>query len=211
MSERLPFWQVVTGVVARPLSTFRHLQDDEKAGLKGLWILLLILAVYTLVLGIFILRGYPAAAPSILPLSVDQQYSVQIFYQGPLFLGSTFLLTGLLLWLAKANRRTVGFGALFARVSFATTVPFALTTMLVELVIALLVLVRAFTPQEALGWLSGDGQWFANAYQLGGILWLVALLVIVAKVSTSVRWGVAIVLGVLLSAVYAMPIALLIR
>jgi hypothetical protein len=211
MSARLSFWQVATGVVARPLSTFRHLQDDEKAGLKGLWILLLVLGVYTLVLGIFIVRDYPAAAPSILPLSVDQQYRVQILYQGPLFLASTLLLTGLLLWLAKANRREVNFGALFARVSFATTVPFALTTMLVELVIALLVLARAFTPQETLGWLSGDGLWFANAYQLGGILWLVGLLVIVAKASTSVRWGVSILLGFLLSAVYAVPIALFTR
>lgn len=53
--------------------------------------------------------------------------------------------------------------------------------------------------------------WFANTYQLGGILWLVGLLVIAAKMSASVRWGVGISLGLFLSAVYALPIALFIR
>lgn len=151
MGVKPSFWQVFVGVVAKPLSTIRDLQDDEKAGLKGLWTLLLVLGTYTLILGIFILHAYPAASPSILPLTVNQQYQVQIWYQGPLFLVSTLLLTGLLMWLAKLNRRTVSFGSVFARVSFATTVPFALTTMLVELVIALLVLVRALEPQEVLG------------------------------------------------------------
>jgi hypothetical protein len=211
MGERLSFWQVFAGVVVRPLPTFRSLQSDEKAWLNGLGVLLLVIGVYTLILGLFILRDYPAAAPSILPLAVDQQYLFQIWYQAPLFPASTFLLTLLLMWFSKLNRQSVSIGTAFARVSFATTVPFALTTMLVELAIAFLVLVRAFTPQDALGWLGGDGLWFANAYQLGGISWLVALLVIAVKVSASVRWVAAILLGVLLAAVYAVPIALLIR
>ncbi len=173
--------------------------------------LLLVLGTYILILGILILRAYPAAAPSILPLTVEQQYQVQIWYQGPLFLMSTLLLTGVLMWFATAKGRTVDFGTLFARVSFSTTAPFALTTMLVELVIALLVLVRAFQPQEVLGWFAGDGLWFATLYQLAGIAWLVGLLVITAKVSASVRWGVGVLLGVLLSAIYAVPIALFIR
>ena len=170
MGRKLSFWQVFAGVVARPRFTLRALQNDEKAGLKGLWILLLVIGAYTLILSIFILRHYPAANPSVLPLSVSQQYRVQIFYQGPLFLASTLLISGLLRWLAKARGQTPSRSALFARVSFATTVPFALTTMLVELVIAFLVLVRAFTPLEALGWLAGDGLWFAYAYQLGASL-----------------------------------------
>jgi hypothetical protein len=83
--------------------------------------------------------------------------------------------------------------------------------MLVELVIAFLVLVRAFTLQEALRWLAGDGLWFAYTYQLGGISWLVGLPVIATKLSTGLRWGAGILLGVLLSAMYLLPIALLIR
>ena len=77
--------------------------------------------------------------------------------------------------------------------------------------IALLVLARVFQPQELLGWLTGAGLWFANTYQIAGILWLVGLLVIATKLSVHVRWALCVVLGALLAAIYGVPIALLIR
>ncbi len=105
------------------------------------------------------------------------------------------------------------FAVVFAQVSLTTTVPFALTTMVVELVIAILVLARFFQPQEIeiLGWLTGKGTLFANAYQFAGILWVIGLLAITAKLSVGVRWWLGIVLGVILVIIYGAPIGLFIR
>jgi len=204
-------WHVFTGIAARPLSTLRWLQGDDRAGWKGLWMLLLVIGAYTLILGIFILRGYPAVAPSILNLSVESQYSVQIWYQGPLFLASTALVAGLLLLLSRARKKSARFSTLFARVSFSTALPFALTTMLVELSLALLLLLNVLAPDEVLRWLTADGLWFASLYQAAGILWLVVLMVLACKVTLSVRWGAAIATGCVLTVIYALPVALFIR
>lgn len=59
-----------------------------------LLLLLSITLVHTFIVAIFILQGYPAAAPSVLPLTVEEQYPVQIWYQGPLFFATTALTAG---------------------------------------------------------------------------------------------------------------------
>lgn len=211
MQIELTFWQTFLGVVFRPFSTFQRLQEDERAIQKGLLMLLLVLAVYTLILVIFIKRNYPAMAPSILPVAAEDQYRFQVWYQGPLFLVATVILTGILVFLSRVRGLTGSFAGIFAQVSFATTVPFALTTMLVELVIALLVLAGLLEPEEILGWLTGDGAWFANIYQFAGVLWIVGLLAVAAKLVVGVRWWLSIILGVLLAIIYGVPIGLFIR
>jgi hypothetical protein len=113
--------------------------------------------------------------------------------------------------LARVKGQAGSFAVPFARVSFATTVPFALTTMAVELVIAILVLAGAFQPKEVLEWLTGEGALFANAYQLAGVLWMIGLLAITTKLSVRVKWWSGIVLGVGLAIVYGVPVALFIR
>jgi hypothetical protein len=211
MQTQLTFWQTFLGVVFRPFSTFQQLQEGERAILKGLLMLLLVLAVYTLILVIFIQRNYPAMAPSILPVAVEDQYRFQVWYQGPLFLVATVILTGILVFLSRVRGQTGSFAGVFAQVSFATTVPFALTTMIVELVIALLVLAGLLEPREILGWLTGEGAWFANIYQVAGVLWIVGLLAVAAKLQVGVRWWLSIILGVLLAIIYGVPIGLFIR
>jgi hypothetical protein len=147
----------------------------------------------------------------VLPITAQDQYRVQVWYQGPLFIVATLVLAGMLGLLAKAKQRDERNAVLFARVSLATTVPFALTTMAVELVIAILVAARVLEPSEALGWLQGDGALFANAYQLAGIVWMVGLLSVAAKVTIGVRWVGAVALGLVLAILYGLPIALFIR
>jgi hypothetical protein len=198
-------------VVVKPVATLRLLQEDDQAALKGWLALLLVLATYTLILVAFILRDYPAAAPSILPIAAEELYQYQVWYQGPLFVAATLLLAGLLWLLARGKGHAHSFAVPFARVSFSTTVPFALTTMAVELVIATLVLTGAFQPQEVLGWLAGKGAWFASVYQLAGVLWMIGLLAITAKLSVGEKWWQGIVLGVVLAAIYGVPIALFVR
>jgi hypothetical protein len=207
----MAFWRTFAGVVIRPVSTLSRLEEDDWALLKGLLVLLLVLAGYTLILVIFILRDYPAMAPSILPIAVEDLYRYQVWYQGPLFVVATLVLTGLLLLLSRVKGQAADLGTVFARVSFSTTVPFALTTMLVELVIALLVLAGLVQPQEVLGWLTAEGAWFASAYQFAGVAWIVGLLAITATLSVGVRWWLGIVLGVLLAILYGVPIGLFIR
>lgn len=211
MQAQLNFWQTFIGVVVKPVSTFRQIEEDDQVVLKGLLALLLVLAVYTVILIIFIQCNYPAMAPSILPIAVEDLYQYQVWYQGPLFLVATLILTGVLMLLARIKGQAGSFAVVFARVSFATTVPFALTTMLVEMVIALLVWAGLFQPQEVLGWLTGAGAWFANTYQIIGIVWVVGLLALTTKLSVGVRWWLSVVLGVLLAIIYGMPIGLFIR
>jgi hypothetical protein len=207
----MTFSQTCVGVVVKPLSTFQRLREDERAALKGWLALLLVLSTYTLILVIFILHDYPAMAPSILPIAAEDLYRYQAWYQGPLFIVATLALTGLLTLLARVKGQAGSFAVAFARVSFATTVPFALTTMAVELVIAILVLAGVFQPQEVLGWLTGEGALFTNVYQIAGILWMIGLLVITAKLSVGVKWWLGIALGVGLAIIYGVPIALFIR
>ncbi|MCB8980556.1 MAG: hypothetical protein H6657_24365 [Ardenticatenaceae bacterium] len=204
-------WQTFIGMIIKPLYTFQHLQNDDRAARKGLWVLLLVLGTYTFILSIFITHDYPAMAPSILPISVEDLYRYQVWYQGPLFIVATLVLTGLLVLLAKMKGQAAGFTVVFARVRLATAVPFALTTMAVELVIAILVLVGVFQPLEILGWLAGEGAWFANAYQLVGVLWIIGLLALTARLTLGVRWWLAIILGVVLAVIYGIPIGLFIR
>jgi hypothetical protein len=211
METNLQFWQTFFGVIIKPLSTLRVLQEDDRPALKGWLALFLVLSTYTLILIIFIARDYPAAAPSILPIGVEDLYRYQVWYQGPLFIVATFLLSGILHLLSLAKDQTGNFPAVFARVSFATTVPFALTTMAIELVIAILVLARVFQPQEILGWLTGDGALFANVYQIAALVWVFVLLVITAKLSVQVKWPLGIALGVILAIIYGVPIGLFVR
>ncbi len=207
----MTFGQTFIEVIIKPLSTFQHFREDDQAARKGLLVLLLVLGVYTLILVIFIISDYPAMAPSILPIETENLYRYQVWYQGPLFIAATLLLTGLLKLFARVKGQVESFAIIFARVSFATAVPFALTTMLVELVIAILVLAGVFQPQEILGWLTGEGALFANAYQLAGILWMIGLLAITAKLTVGVRWWPGILLGVVLASIYGVPIGLFIR
>lgn len=211
MQPKLAFWQTFIGVIVKPVSTLQRLQNDDRAALKGWLALLLVLTAYTLILVIFVVYDYPAMAPSILPISVEDLYRYQVWYQGPLFIVATLLLTGLLMLLARAKKRAESFAVVFARVSFATTVPFALTTMAVELMIAILVPARVFQPQEVLGWLAGEGALFANVYQFAGMLWIIGLLAVTAKLSVEVKWWLGIVLGVVLTIIYGVPIGLFIR
>ena len=205
------FWQTFLGVIVRPLATLQRFQEDKRAAQKGWLSLFLVLFVYTLILAIFIRRDYPAAAPSILPIAVEDLYRYQVWYQGPLFIAATLALVGVLQLFTEVKGQTVGFPVVFSRVVFATTVPFAVTTMAVELVIAMLVLFKVFQPQEILGWLVGDGALFANLYQFAGLLRLVVLLVITAKLSAGVKWWPAIGLGMVLAIIYGIPIGLFVR
>ena len=146
----MPLWQTFAGVVLKPLSTLQRLGEDERPALKEWLALLLVLATYTLLLVVFVLRDYPALAPSILPIEVEDLYRYQVWYQGPLFIVATLVLAGLLMLLARGQGQAGSFAVQFARVSFATTVPFALTTMAVGLVIAILVLAATYSVPIAL-------------------------------------------------------------
>jgi hypothetical protein len=114
--------------------------------------------VYTLVLAIFIARDYPAAAPSVLPLSVEEQYPVQIWYQGPLFFATTALAATVLVLAGRVAGQSPDLRLAFARVAFASVVPFFFTTLLIEFTLALALLVGLVQPDAVLNWLLGSGR-----------------------------------------------------
>jgi hypothetical protein len=195
----------------RPWRTLGELAQDSAALRKGLWLLLLIIGVYTLILVIFIAWGYPAAAPSVLPLTVKEQYPVQVWYQGPLFLATTALTAGVLVLAGRLLGRSPDYGLAFARISYASIIPFFFTTMLVELALALALLAGVVAPEVAMDWLVGPGAWFPATYQTGAILWIAALFVM-ATWRTLERGLVAgLVGGIVALTVYALPVGLLIR
>jgi hypothetical protein len=205
------FWGHWLAVVLRPVRGLEAVGAAARPLRLGMAALALVLGTYTLILLMFLLRDFPAAAESILPLTVEEQYAYQIWYQGPLFVAMTVALAGLLRLLTRRRTQPTSPAGLFAQVSFATTIPFALTTMLVELVIALLVLPGWITPDATLDWLTGSGAWFATIYQLAGILWVVALLTVTARLATGARWHASLGIGLGLSVLYGLPIGLFIR
>jgi hypothetical protein len=191
--------------------TLGELAQDPAALRKGVLVLLLISFVYTLILAIFILQDYPAAAPSVLPLTVEEQYPVQICYQGPLFLATTALTARSLVLVGRLLRRSPGFGLAFARISYASVIPFFFTTMLLELALALLLLAGFVQPEPVLNWLLGPGAWFPSAYQLISIVWIAVLFVMAAWQTLGRGWIAGLLGGLLALGVYAVPVALLIR
>ena len=195
-------------MILHPYRGLTDLEDDPQAGKKGVLALLLIIGIYTLELFIFIQVGYPAANPSVLPILIEEHYRIQFWYQGPLF----FLITAITsLLLAGISHPRGNFPLAFARMSFATVLPFALTMMLVELAIALLLAFGVLEPTSTLAWLKGNGRLFANLYQSIGLVWLIDLIILAAKVSTKANWFVSALWGFLIAVLYGLPIGLFIR
>ena len=210
-SHRAGFWSTFWGMTVRPWRTLGDMGQDPGVFAKGVLLLLLITAAYTFVLAAFITRGYPAAVQSVLGLAVDRQYPVQIWYQGPLFLVATALAAGVLVLLGRLLGSSPGFRLAFGRIAFASVIPFFFTTMLVESVLALLLLARAVEPQPVLVWLLGPGAWFPNGYQLVAVAWIAVLFVLAAARTLERGWLAGVLGGLLTLAVYAAPVALLIR
>jgi hypothetical protein len=205
------FWSTFWGMTVRPWRTLGELARDPAAFRNGVLLLLLITLVYTLILGIFILKDYPAAAPSVLPLTVEEQYSVQIWYQGPLFFASTALTAGVLVVMGRLLGGSRDFGLAFARVAYASVIPFFFTTMLIELALALLLLAGLVQPDPVLNWLLGSGSWFPTTYQLISIVWIAALFAMAAWQALERSWVGGLFGGLLALGVYAVPVALFIR
>jgi hypothetical protein len=209
--QSLGFWETFWQMTIRPWRTLGELAHDPAAFRNGVLLLLLITLVYTLILAILIVRDYPAAAPSVLPLAVEEQYPVQIWYQGPLFFVATALAAGLLVLAGRLVGRSPGFRLAFARISYASVIPFFFTTMLVELALALALLAGVARPDAMLNWLLGPGAWFPATYQLVSVVWIAALFVMAAWRTLERGWLGALVGGLLALAIYALPVALFIR
>jgi hypothetical protein len=209
------FWSTFWEMTVRPWRTLGALARDPAALQKGVLLLLLIIFVYTLILAIFIAQGYPAAAPSVLPLTVEEQYPVQIWYQGPLFLVATALAAGLLAFAGRLLGRSPGFRQTFApafgRIAYASVIPFFFTTMLVELGLAVGMLLGVMQPDAALSWLLGPGAWFPTVYQLIAIVWIAVLFIMATWRTLERGWAAGLLGGLLALAVYALPVALFIR
>lgn len=205
------FWRTFGEVVIRPRQALADLEHDSHALRKGVGALLLVLVVYTVILGIFVANDYPAAAPAALPFSVDELYRAEIWYMGPLFFYATLATAGVLLLTTHILGEPAEHSLAFTRIAFASTVPFALTVMVVEGVIALLVLFNFAQPETILDWLRGDGIPFAITYQTISGVWLAALFVIVAQQMTGRGWPLSTLVGLTAVVVYAIPIGLFIR
>jgi hypothetical protein len=204
-------WRAFRGTVTRPRRTFADLATDEHAGRHGALVLLAVCAAYALILSAFLLRGYPAAAQSALGLAPEDQYRVQIWYQAPLFFVITAVTSAVLALMSRTSGRPAGFGLAFGRISLATAVPFASTTMVVEAAVALLLAVGVLAPADLLRWLTGPGAWFALLYQVVGLAWLAALVLVATRTTLGRGWLVSAPAGLLLLVVYGTPVALLIR
>ena len=204
-------WRAFCGTVARPGRTFAGLADDPHAGRSGALVLLAVCAVYTLVLLAFLARGYPAAARSALGLAPGNQYGVQSWYQAPLFFATTAVASSVLALLSRASGRPAGLGLAFGRVSLATAVPFAVTTMVVEAAAALLVAAGLVAPANLMSWLAGPGAWFAVLYQAIGLVWLGALVLVATRTTLGRGWLGSASASLMLLVVYGTPVALLIR
>ena len=184
---------------------------DPQAGRKGVVVLAGVSIVYTLILAAFLWQGYPAAAPSALPLTTAEQYQVQVWYQVPLFFLATAACALILRLVVHLTGDALGFGVAFGRISFAMTTPFALTTMLIEAALAILLVLGVVQPQPVIDWLTGEGEWFPLAYQLVAMIWIVVLLVLAVRASIARGWLTVASLSIVIALVYALPVGLFIR
>jgi hypothetical protein len=198
-------------MAVRPWRTLGMLAGDPAALKKGVLAILLVIAVYTVILGLFVAKDYPTAAPSALPLDPQEHYRIQIWYQGPLFFLTTALTAAVLVLIARVLGERADYSLAFARIAFVSVIPFFYTTMLVELVIALAVVLGILQPLTVLGWLTGAGSWFANGYQLVALVWMLVLFVMAARRTIGRGWLVSVPVGLLAMIVYAIPVALAIR
>ncbi|NYD58939.1 hypothetical protein BKA08_003177 [Nocardioides marinisabuli] len=82
MGDALGLRRLWWSVVARPVEGLASAGHSGAPLRTGLAALALVLGTYTLILLVFLLRDYPAAAPSVLPLTAEEQYAYQIWYQG---------------------------------------------------------------------------------------------------------------------------------
>jgi hypothetical protein len=83
--------------------------------------------------------------------------------------------------------------------------------MLVEGAAALLRAAGVGKPADLLSWLTGPGAWFALLYQIVGLAWLSALVLIATRTTLGRGWLLSAPSGLLLLVVYGLPVALLIR
>lgn len=111
---------------------------------------------------------------------IGAQYQLQIWYQAPLFFATTALTAAVLMVLDSRAKHRTTFWVAFGRIALATAVPFAFTTMLVEVVVASLMLAGVIEPMLTWHWLMGDGSRFAAFYQSVGLAWLLGLMVLLA-------------------------------
>jgi len=206
----LGFRTVFIGTVMRPWSALKKLELDPDGPKKGAALLLFVVLVYSLIVGIFLIKGHSAMEPSVLPIPVEKHYAYQIWYQGPLFFLDTLAAAGFLTIGARLSGRRTGYGAAFARLCFASATPMVFTVMLVELALSLLILTETVGRQAILNWFSGRGAWFMISYQAIGVAWIAALFLIVG-IQTAKKKGLGLILGAATLAVYALPIALVIR
>jgi hypothetical protein len=202
---------VFLGTVVRPVATLRALDADPHAGRHGALVLVGVSAAYTVILSVFLVTGYPAAARSVLGMLPERQYLAQVWYQAPLFFLTTAATAGALVLFMRLFGQRTAYRTAFGRIALATAIPFALTTMLIEAIVAALLALGVLDPLETLRWLLGSGAWFAALYQLVGLVWLVALVLVSVRVSGAPGWSSTVLVTVSLIALYALPIGLLIR
>ncbi|MBD3400457.1 MAG: hypothetical protein GF399_09000 [Candidatus Coatesbacteria bacterium] len=205
------FGRLLGWMILRPARAVEALLDDETALGKGLAVQGLLIAGYTYVVAALLFGGAGALNPSVLQLGPFQQYRLQIFYQGPLFLYATLAAAGLLQLL---TRRAAPYGRVFAALGFAYSVPCLLTTLPVEAVAGSLVLTGATTREAFAAWIEGPGALFGWAYQLLVVGWTVFLFLLTA-VKLARRGGGGLIPGLAAGSAavlaFALPVGLFIR
>jgi len=195
--------------VVRPVRALDSLGSQPRPVIQGFLALALVSAVYTVILGVFIWREHPPLAPCVLPIAPADLYRYQIWYQGPVFLFSTAATALVLLGLARLSGERAGLDVAFARVAFATTVPWALTAMVVELCVALLLAVRVLDSKSFLAW--SGAPLFMTAYQSVAMVWMGALLTVAVRCTARSRWWTSALASLVLLVVYLAPVGLFIR
>lgn len=209
--SRPGFRRLLGWMIVRPARAVETLLDDETALGKGLAVQGLLIAGYTYVVAALLFGGGGALNPSVLELAPLQQYRLQIFYQGPLFLYATLAAAGLLQLL---TRRAAPYGKVFAALGFAYSVPCLLTTLPVEAVAGSLVLAGATTREAFAAWIEGPGALFGWAYQLLAVGWTVFLFLLTA-VKLARRGGGGLIRGLTAGTTavlaFALPVGLFIR
>jgi hypothetical protein len=192
------FSSYLFGTIAKPRATFIRLCDDPRAQGQAAKAILLIGALYTLTVIGFAIAEMPISMAPWLALPVEGYYFREIFYALPVMLLGWIFAAGVMQVFCRILGGSGSFEGTMATLGFALTLP-TFVTWLPESVGAVLFLTGVTNPSGYLQLAARPGilQVFLNLYQIVAVAWMLALVVIAAAVSHSLRWWKAAIAGIL--------------
>lgn len=204
-------WRYLGGTLFHPGRTFQALQSDPKMVSKGFKAILLIGILYTLTVAMLAAGGALITAPAVIAISAENYYFFEMFFALPVVAAGWILAAGFARLLSKSGKGSGSFEGTLAALGFAVTVPMFVTWIPETIFAALLLL--GMTQEEFMDLMAQPGffQIFGWAYQIAAVAWMLVLVMIAVGISQKLKWGRAVLVGLLTTVLFMTVMLIFIR